>query len=133
MRRTTRFLAALAATAMLLTAMAGPVAANDSDVTRTGSCGGRSDWKLKVGLDDGRIDMEFEVDQNRIGKTWFVRLKDNGAVFWKGFRTTQAPSGSFEVSRRTSDSAGNDRIIAHARNLNSGEVCRAVITYKRGR
>ena len=133
MRAKGRFLAALAASAMLLTAMAGPVAANDSDVIRTGSCSGNSDWKLKVGLDDGRIDMEFEVDQNRIGKTWFVRLKDNGEVFWKGFRTTQAPSGSFEVSKRTSDSVGGDRIVAYARNVNSGEVCRGVITYTRGR
>ena len=132
MRGKTRFLGVLAGTAMLLAAMAGPVAANDSDVIKTGSCSGNSDWKLKVGLDDGRIDMEFEVDQNRVGKTWFVRLKDNGDVFWKGERVTQAPSGSFEVSKRTANRTGDDRIVAYARNVNSGEVCRGVITYTRG-
>ena len=132
MRGKARFLGVLAASAMLLTAMAGPVAANDSDVIKTGSCSGNSDWKLKVGLDDGRIDMEFEVDQNRIGKTWFVRLKDNGDVFWRGHRVTEAPSGSFEVSKRTRNRTGDDRIVAYARNVNSGEVCRGVITYTRG-
>jgi hypothetical protein len=132
MRGKTRFLGVLGATAMLLTAMAGPVAANDSDVIKTGSCSGSSDWKLKVGLDDGRIDMEFEVDQNRVGKTWSVRLKDNGDVFWQGERVTQAPSGSFEVSKRTANRAGDDRIVARAVNVNSGEVCRGVITYTRG-
>ena len=132
MRGKTRFLGVLGATAMLLTAMAGPVAANDSDVIKTGSCSGSSDWKLKVGLDDGRIDMEFEVDQNRVGKTWSVRLKDNGDVFWQGERVTQAPSGSFEVSKRTANRAGDDRIVARAVNVTSGEVCRGVITYTRG-
>jgi len=83
-------LAAIAAVTILVASLAGPVAANDSDVIRTGNCSSNSDWKLKVGLDNGRIDVEFEVDQNRIGKTWYVRLKDNGTVFWKGYRTTLA-------------------------------------------
>ncbi len=132
MRGKGRIIAAVTAVSILVAGLAAPVAANDSDVIKTGSCSGSSDWKLKVGLDDGRIDMEFEVDQNRIGKTWFVRLKDNGTVFWSGYRTTLAPSGSFEVSKRTRDRAGDDRIVAKATNVNSGEVCRAVITYRLG-
>ena len=128
MRTYQRAFAIVGAATMLLAAVAGPVAANDSDVIRTGSCSGNSDWKLKGGIDDGRIDVEFEVDQNRIGQTWSVRLKDNGEVFFRARRITQAPSGSFEVSRRTANRPGSDRIVGFARNVNSGETCRGVIT-----
>ena len=127
MGRTTRVLGFGGAVLLVLT-MAAPAVANDSDVIRTGSCSGSSDWKLKGGIDDGRIDVEFEVDQNRVGRTWSVRLKDNGEVFFSGLRTTQAPSGSFEVNRRTANRPGSDRIVGFARNVKSGETCRGVIT-----
>ena len=41
------------------------VAAKDGDVIRTGSCSGRSDWKLKLSPEDGRIEVEFEIDFER--------------------------------------------------------------------
>lgn len=127
MRGKGRLLAAMAATVMLLTAMAGPVAARDGDVQRSGACSGNSTWKLKAGPRDGMIKVEFEVDQNKVGKTWRVRLSDNGTIFFRGLRVTQAPSGSFTVNRRTTDLAGTDKIVAFARNLNSGETCRGVV------
>jgi hypothetical protein len=108
---------------------AGAATAKDGDVIRTGSCSGRSDWKLKLSPEDGRIEVEFEVDQNRVGRTWNVKLKRDGSVFWRGQRTTRAPSGSFEVRRVISDRAGRDTIIARAKNPNSGEVCRGSATF----
>jgi hypothetical protein len=104
-------------------------AAKDGDIIRTGSCTGATDWKLKLSPEDGRIEVEFEVDQNRNGKTWNVRLKRDGSVVWRGERTTRAPSGSFEVRRVISDSAGPDVIVARARNPVSGEVCRGSATF----
>ena len=127
MRSKGRLLAAVATVAMLLIAMAGPAAARDGDVIRSGDCSGNSTWKLKGGLRDGRIEVEFEVDQNRNGKTWRVRLSDNDVVFFRGWRTTQAPSGSFTVEKRTANRPGTDKIVGWARNPNSGEVCRGVI------
>ena len=41
--------------------------AKAGDVVRTGACSGASDWKLKLSPDDGRIELEFEVDQNKVG------------------------------------------------------------------
>ena len=41
------------------------VAAKDGDVIREGNCTGRSDWKLKLSPENGRIEVEFEVDQQR--------------------------------------------------------------------
>lgn len=127
MRFTWRLPAGIVAALVLITALAGPAAARDSDVIRRGDCSGVSTWKLKAGLRDGRIEVEFEVDQNRIGRSWRVRLSDNGEVFWRGTRTTQAPSGSFSVERTTANLPGTDRIVGYARNPDSGEICRGVL------
>ena len=105
------------------------VAAKDGDIIRTGNCSGASDWKLKLSPEDGRIEVEFEVDSNRVGQTWNVRLKRNGNVFFSGTRTTQAPSGSFEVERRTNNGPGSDFIVGRAVNPNTGEVCRGTATF----
>jgi hypothetical protein len=99
--------------------------AKAGDVIKTGRCSAGSTWKLKLSPDDGRIEVEFEVDQNKVGDTWRVRLSHDGDVFFHGTRTTQAPSGSFEVRKRTNDAAGTDTIRARARNTSTDEVCTA--------
>jgi hypothetical protein len=123
-----RKLAALtfAALAGVILVSAMPAAARDDDreVIRRGSCSGATDWKLKLDHDDGRIEVEFEVDQNVNGQRWRVVLKRDGNRFFRGVRTTHAPSGSFEVERHTRNTAGRDRFTAKAVNLASGEVCR---------
>ena len=92
-----------------------------------GSCTGSSSAKLKAKHDDGRLEVEFEVDQNRNGVTWDVRLRRNGSVAVKTRATTKAPSGSFSVERKIADGAGSDRIKAKATSP-SGEVCTAGLT-----
>ncbi len=125
--RVTLGLAALVATVALVAA-APALAGGDDDIIRRGSCSGATDWKLKLDHDDGRIEAEFEVDQNRNGQRWRVVLKRDGHRFFKGVRTTHGRSGSFEVERKTRNAAGPDRIKARAVNLRSGEVCRAAAT-----
>jgi hypothetical protein len=123
---------ALITSALVVTTLAAApmtVSAKDGDVVRRGSCTMRSDWKLKLSPENGRIEVEFEVDQNRNGQRWVVKLKRNGNLFYRGSHTTQPPSGSFVVRRVTRNSAGADRIVARARNVNSGEVCRGVATF----
>jgi len=97
--------------------------AGGQDVIQRGSCSEQSDWKLKVKPDNGRLELEFEVDQNVVGEAWRVRITQNGAQIFAGTRTTQAPSGSFEVRRRPVNAAGVDRFVARATNLTSGETC----------
>ncbi len=124
-----RILAAAGLTLSLaLGALLIPVAAaaKGGDAVRvTGSCTGHSTSKLKAKHDNGRIEVEFEVDQNRNGKVWRVKLWDDGVRVFAGYRTTVAPSGSFSLSRRIANRAGTDTIVAKATNLKSGEVCRA--------
>ena len=127
--RTFLVLGLTALTAAVALVAAVPAAAGgDDDVIRRGSCSGASDWKLKLGLDDGKIETQFEVDQNRNGQRWRVVLKRDGNRFFRGVRTTHAPSGSFEVERKTKNPAGPNRIKARAVNLSSGEICKGAAT-----
>jgi hypothetical protein len=88
-----------------------------------------SDWKLKLSPENGRIEVEFEVDSNRVGQTWNVSMRHNGVLFFQGARVTQAPSGSFTVRRVVNNLAGDDRIVGRAVNARTGEVCRGVATF----
>jgi hypothetical protein len=99
---------------------------SDDRVIRRGSCSGRSNWKLKAKHDDGRIEVELEVDQNRNGVPWRVRIRQNGALVVNTTRRTRAPSGSFSLERRLRDRAGSDRFVARA--TRRGETCRASLT-----
>ena len=81
---------------------------------RRGSCSGATDWKLKLSPEDGKIEVEYEVDSNRRGQTWAVRIVKNGNVIFRGNRTTSGPSGSFEVRVVTSNPAGSDVFRARA-------------------
>jgi hypothetical protein len=96
-------------------------------IVKTGKCTASSHWKLKAKADDGRIETEFEVDQNRVGKRWRVTIARNGATVFRGIRTTVAPSGSFAVRRLLAPAASN-RIVATAKALRGGETCRAVLS-----
>ena len=126
-----RILRLLAAAALLVAAMtiaSSPVAAKSGDVVKTGSCTGSADWKLKAGKDNGRIEVEFEVDSNHNGQVWRVKLIDNGVLRHRGRHTTMAPSGSFTVRRLIPNMTGPDDLVARARSLSSGQLCVAKLT-----
>jgi hypothetical protein len=115
--------AALTGAIALTIAGAAPAVANDRDVIREGACSGGSDWKLKLSPEDGRLEVEFEVDSNVVGQSWRVRLFQNGDRFFAGIRETTAPSGSFELRRVVNNTAGTDSFRARAVNVATGEVC----------
>ena len=106
-----------------------PAQAGDGDVLRRGSCSGSTTWKLKAGAEDGRVEVEGEVDSNVDGQVWKWRLRHNGDLAARGKRTTQPPSGSFEVRRVLVDLAGTDRIVLRAKNPSTGERCRGVLRF----
>jgi len=108
--------------------VSGPAEAHrGDDVVRRGSCSGHAHWKLKAKHDDSRIEVEAEVDSDHSGQTWHWRLRHNGSLSAQGTRTTQPPSGSFEVHRRVVDLTGSDTLRFRARNPHSGEVCRGTV------
>jgi hypothetical protein len=128
--KSSRYRFVVAAFAMLAFVLAGtPAIASDDDVEVDGYCSKRSDYKLKASPEDGRIEIEGEVDSNRVGQTWRWRLWHNGSLTGKGTRRTKGDSGSFEVRRVIVDMAGTDWSTFKARNIRSGEICRGVVGY----
>ena len=123
-------LATLVATlAALPLTVAAPALAGDDDVIRRGSCSGSADWKVKASPEDGRIEVEGEIDSNQNGQTWRWRLRHDGSLSARGTATTQGPSGSFEVRRVIVDAAGTDHIVFRAKNPATDEVCRGVVNF----
>jgi hypothetical protein len=108
---------------LLALAVLAVASAGDRDVIREGPCSGRSDWKLKLSPEDGRIEVEFEVDQNVVGDEWRVRIRHDGKMAFRGTRTTRGASGSFELRIVEPNNAGADNFRARARNFSTDEVC----------
>jgi hypothetical protein len=119
-------LVSIAAAALL--AHGSPALAKDGDVLVRGSCTGKSTSKLKLSAEDGRIEAEFEVDQNRNGVRWTVVLARNGARVAQLTRVTKAPSGSFEARKVIANTAGVDVVKATAHR--EGETCSARATFR---
>ena len=120
MRQITTVLVAVLGAALVLAAAA---AAKDGDVLRAGTCTQASTSKLKLGPEDGGIEVEFEVDQNRNGVRWTVTLFRNGTQVARRVRVTHGPSGSFEARFVTANRPGIDRFVAKA--TRAGERCSA--------
>ncbi len=124
MKRATIAIAAVSAAAFAAPAVA---PAGNSDIRSPGKCSGSSSAKIKVKPRDGRLEVEFEVDQNRNGVVWKVKLKDYSKVVFRGRAKTKAPSGSFSVERRVDDRPGTDSLKGIARNPGTGERCVAKV------
>jgi hypothetical protein len=116
---------------LALALAAAPVAtAKGGDaVVKRGPCSAKATWKLKVKADDGLLETEFEVDQNKTGRKWRVVLRQNGVKVADVVRRTKAPSGSFEVRRMLDNKPGQDRITAKATALAGGQVCKGTISF----
>jgi hypothetical protein len=119
--------ALLTVLAAVLALGAMPALAKDGDVLVRGTCTGQSTAKLKLSPENGRIEVEFEVDQNRNGVRWKVVLTRNGAKAAELVRVTRGPSGSFTARRVLANGAGADVVRATA--TRNGERCSARATF----
>ena len=100
-----RQLIVISVVVVAIAAVAGsPAQAKDGrDVLVRGTCSAGSASKLKLSPENGRIEVEAEVDQNRNGIRWNVVLRRGGRQLAAVARTTRAPSGSFTVRRLVSN------------------------------
>jgi hypothetical protein len=101
-----------------------PANAKSTVVTKTGTCSAGHSFTLKAKPDNGALEVEWEVDQNRNGQVWTWAITHDGVTKAYGRATTKAPSGSFSVTRRVVNAAGVHTISGAARNVVTGEICR---------
>jgi len=123
MKKISLLVASMAALSLLALSAAPAAVAKDGDILRRGACTGVSTSKIKLSGENGRIEVEFEVDQNRNGVRWNVVIRQNGRRVASFARVTRAPSGSFEARVVRPNRAGTDTFLATA--TRSGETCRA--------
>jgi hypothetical protein len=95
-----------------------------SRVKVAGSCTAGSRAKISLKARNGRVEAEFEVDQNKAGVPWKVTMKANGTLVVSKTAVTSAPSGSFEVKTRVANTPGTDTVLGTATSP-SGETCTA--------
>lgn len=100
---------------------------DDDRVVKSGSCTDGARWKLKVKTDDGRLEVEAEVDTNQSGQAWRWKIKDNGSVAAKGTATTVGRSGSFSVERKIANQSGTDQVTFKAKY--AGQVCKGTVVF----
>jgi hypothetical protein len=126
-RRLTR-LSALATIAMVATtiAVAPAQASDDRRVSNSKGCASGV-IKVKAKADDGRIEVEGEVDTNRRGQTWSWQVRRDGNVAARGTNTTAGRSGSFSVERKIGNPAGSDRIVFRA--ARGSQACSVAVTF----
>lgn len=116
------------ASALVVGGAAAPALAKGRVERNSGPCA-TGVWKLKAKADNGGLDVEFEVDTNRAGQTWKVRVFDNGTRVVKTRATTGGASGSFSISRVIANRAGSDQITARAIRVSNGTVCSGSVTF----
>jgi hypothetical protein len=127
MGRARRIAVGTALVASLAVAVTPLASAKDGDILAAGVCTKGSTSKIKLSEENGRIEVEFEVDQNRNGVRWSVAIRQRGQVVRRLVRVTRGPSGSFEARVVLPDRPGGDRISASA--TRRGESCTAAATF----
>jgi hypothetical protein len=114
---------------MLVGLAAGPASAGDDEVRREGSCSGRSDWELRVRLDDGRFRVRWRVDSRIPGQTWRMRVFHDGERIAAATRTTNRDGEATIDLRGVPNHAGEDVFRGFARNSNTEETCSGRATF----
>jgi hypothetical protein len=116
----------LSLTAPLLAAATPAFASGGGGVRASGACTNGGHFKLKAKHDDRAIELEYQVDSNRAGQVWNVRITDNGTVVVSRHATTMGPSGSFTIRKVIANRPGPDKI--HARATFKNHTCGGTVT-----
>jgi hypothetical protein len=111
---------------LLVTATPAFASGGGGGVSSSGACTNGGHFGLKAKHDDGKIEMEYEVDSNRAGQVWAVRITDNGATVVSRHATTAGRSGSFTIRKVIADRPGPDKI--HARATFQNHTCGGAVT-----
>lgn len=103
LRKTT---ATLATTALLATPFAVLTAAPASAADREFRVGG-AEVEFDVEKDDGRFEVEVDLDDAKPGSKWRIILRHNGKVYFNKVRKADR-DGEIEIDRKRKNTKGKD-------------------------
>ena len=98
--------AALGATTLVAVPLAVLAASPASAAEKSGRCSGAT-FELSAEKDDGRFEIEADVDDARPGSKWRVVLKHDGRTYYNQVRTVDR-EGEVSVDRYRANTAGTD-------------------------
>ena len=100
-------IAALAGALLLLGVVAVPAGTKSGDTIVKSRCTLGAERRVEVThASNNRTKIEFEVDSNKVGQAWNVRITDNGVVAFSGVKTTAGLSGSFAAHAKVKGATG---------------------------
>ncbi len=118
-----RRLTATVATASVLALPAVALSASPAAAAQNQkSCAGAL-VKLQVERDDGRHEVEVDIDNGQRGERWRVRIFQNGNRFFNDVRTVRGDDNDIEIDRDRRNTAGRDTYKLRAKNLRTGGAC----------
>jgi hypothetical protein len=96
------------------------------DVRVRGACTGRSEARLRLRTDDGRIRVEFELENRGPSTRWKIVVLHERRIAWRGGART-GPRRSLRLRRTVADWFGSETVAVRAVSRR-GEACRASAT-----
>lgn len=126
-----RMAIAIALGAALISTIGLAAPANAIELERQGNCSMGSIWTADIELERGYWDLDFEVDSRADQGTWRLLVKQNGKQVYKNraqaIQEWDENYSEVDWSLLRKDTAGNDRFFFGAKNLATGELCRAIM------
>jgi hypothetical protein len=114
----------IAATILLMLALAAPALADG--VRASGTCGSGATAEFRLDAHDDEIRVELRVRSRRAREHWRVALVHERRVVWRGEVRTRS-NRSFRVRRSVADFEGADEVSARASGPR-GNTCQATAT-----
>ncbi len=114
--------AAAALTVPLVAVAAGPASA---DIDKGGVCSGAR-YELSVDREDGRFEVDADIDDAPAGSRWRVQLSHEGRVYHDRVGTTDR-EGDLDVETLRANTAGSDTFTLKVTRVGTSRTCSATI------
>ncbi|WP_030485003.1 hypothetical protein [Nocardioides aequoreus] len=104
---------------------AGPASAKE----REGRCSG-AEFQLEVEKEDGRFEVDADIDDARPGERWKVALRHEGRLYVN--KTYRADGdGDISIDRNRPNTRGKDTFSMTVKKVGTSKRCTHVISFRR--
>lgn len=122
LRKAVATLGASALLASPLALTAAPAQAADRDFRCAGA-----DVKFEVEKDDGRFEVEVDVDDARKGSKYRIVLRHNGKRFHKRVHRADRDGDVADFEKKRRNTKGKDRFVIKVKKIGGPKACKRVI------